>query len=645
MKTKLPPSQHSPGQHRKTRSPLQKLWGRFQQGSQQRSIPQVGRPRGGAQPARPLRTPSPPVRPNPGRRSPRPNPGSVTLAALVVPWLWQWRSRLTSPKPPLSRSPGSGQHRVRGASVRGPSVGQQGHPVGQNLDPSPSADSPADPLTALSSAYVRNLSSIPTTPYVPSPPVEPPPPVNPWEPVRQRPGSPSETQPTNPLRSSARSSAPEPSLFTSPNTMQTVDRRTTRSRRRTASSRASAPRRSAETKAAQAWNQATPSRRVPRTKLPVPVLYGIRLLILGVGIGVIGGTLLTALDPAHMGVAATAGTPDGPGETGEADSGSVALASQSGASSLRLNQELTPLKQKVQALVQEQADLTPGVMVVDLDTGDYYSLNGDRLFATASMIKMPILLAFFEDVDAGKIRLDEELVMREDLVATEAGEMQYLPVGTKFTALETAEEMIRISDNTATNMLIDRLGGAAALNQRFRDWGLTTMAINNLLPDLEGTNVSTPQDFALLMELINEGNLLSMRSRDRLLSILRTPVTQTLLSPGLGEGATIAHKTGDIGSLVGDVGLIDMPTGKRYLAVMMVERPTNDNRAQELIRQMSRLTYGHLEALELQSDQPVEKRPILVPTMLPSNQVATDEPSETATKPKPAIMSPFWVRN
>ncbi|NJM77207.1 MAG: serine hydrolase, partial [Acaryochloridaceae cyanobacterium RU_4_10] len=70
--------------------------------------------------------------------------------------------------------------------------------------------------------------------------------------------------------------------------------------------------------------------------------------------------------------------------------------------------------------------------------------------------------------------------------------------------------------------------------------------------------------------------------------------TDTLLPQGLGKGATIAHKTGDIGSVVGDAGLIEIPNGQRYVATVMVKRPHNDPRAQELIRQISRVTYQAL---------------------------------------------------
>ena len=70
-------------------------------------------------------------------------------------------------------------------------------------------------------------------------------------------------------------------------------------------------------------------------------------------------------------------------------------------------------------------------------------------------------------------------------------------------------------------------------------------------------------------------------------------MTKTLLPKGLGKSATIAHKTGDIGLMLGDVGLIDVPNGKRYIGVTMVKRPHNDPKAKELIQKISRLVYQY----------------------------------------------------
>lgn len=327
------------------------------------------------------------------------------------------------------------------------------------------------------------------------------------------------------------------------------------------------------------------------TILTKSILYTFRLLILGVGVGAIAGTLLSVLDPTNR---IKAETP-----TAETHSEVTEVAIVPG-SRLKLTQEMSSLKTTVEQLAAKQKNLLPGVFFVDLDTGGYLDVNGNTTFASASMIKVPILVAFFQDVDAGKIRLDESLTLKKELIGGGSGDMQYKPLETKFTALETATKMIVISDNTATNLLIERMGGVAALNERFLSWGLTATQIRNLLPDLEGTNTTSPKDLAHLMALVNEGDLMSMRSRDRMLDIMQRTVTNTLLPRGLGEGATIAHKTGDIGSLVGDVGLVDMPNGKRYIAVAMVKRPHNDGRAQELIRQISRAAYQELNKPNLE---------------------------------------------
>jgi beta-lactamase class A len=201
------------------------------------------------------------------------------------------------------------------------------------------------------------------------------------------------------------------------------------------------------------------------------------------------------------------------------------------------------------------------------------------------------LVAFFQEVDQGKIRLDEMLTMEQQAIAGGSGDMQYKKIGTQFSALEVATKMMTISDNTATNMLITRLGGIEALNQRFRTWGLTTTFIRNPLPDLSGTNTTSPKELGNLMGMVSKGNLLSMPSRDRLLEIMRRTVRDTLLPSGLGAGATIAHKTGDIAPMLADTGLIDLPTGKRYIVAVMVQRPNNDTQAEKLIGSISRAAY------------------------------------------------------
>jgi len=259
-----------------------------------------------------------------------------------------------------------------------------------------------------------------------------------------------------------------------------------------------------------------------------------------------------------------------------------------------LNLPMKALEPHIKALMSRYSFLKTGMFFLDLDTGNYLNIRGDRVFPAASTIKLPILVAFFQDLDAGRVSLQEKLTMRRDLVTNGSGVLQYERVGKKFTAWETVYKMITISDNTATNMIIDRLGGAAKLNQRFRSWGLKNTVIHHLLADLRGTNTTSSEDMAQVLALVVNNKLVSPQSREQVLYILRHTTVHSLLPAGLGKGATIANKTGDIGFLIGDAGFITMPNGKNYLAAIFVRRPYNDTRGRDFIRQVSHLVYDYL---------------------------------------------------
>ncbi|MEA5581408.1 serine hydrolase [Nodularia harveyana UHCC-0300] len=323
------------------------------------------------------------------------------------------------------------------------------------------------------------------------------------------------------------------------------------------------------------------SRKTRLKPMARTMLYALRLLIVGVGIGAIVGTILSVLDPATR----------MPSNAAAHNLGQNQPQLPSNAAGLYLSQEITPLKNAIQNLAATNSNLTPGVFLVDLETGGYVDVNGSATFSAASTIKVPILIAFFQDVDAGKVRLDEMLTMTKEMVAGGSGNLQYQQVGTQYSALELATLMSTTSDNTATNMLIARLGGKEALNQRFQSWGLSATAIRNPLPDLTGTNTTNPRELGGLMAMVNQGSLVSMRSRDMILDIMRRTERNHLLPSGLGSGARIYHKTGDIGTMLGDTGLIDIPTGKRYIAAVMVQRPNNDPEAEKLITAISGAAY------------------------------------------------------
>lgn len=256
-------------------------------------------------------------------------------------------------------------------------------------------------------------------------------------------------------------------------------------------------------------------------------------------------------------------------------------------------QPLTWLQQRLAGYRKTYPAFQSGMFFLDMDNGNYVDLNGDKIFPAASIIKLPILVAFFQAVDAGKVRLDEKLTLRPELFASGSGEMQFQRPWTQFSAQYTAAQMIIISDNTATNLILKRLGGPGVLNQQFRSWGLKQTVIRNWLPDLSGTNTTTARELVNLLTLLDQGKLLTPSSWEKALAILRQTKNRKLLAAGLGPGAVFAHKTGDIGFMLGDAGMIQMPTGKRYMAAVIAKTPYDDPAGWTFMREISKIAYTY----------------------------------------------------
>jgi beta-lactamase class A len=256
-----------------------------------------------------------------------------------------------------------------------------------------------------------------------------------------------------------------------------------------------------------------------------------------------------------------------------------------------LTNEQIDLEERLNEMCSIKSKLRPGLFVSEPKTGRYIDLSGKEQFAAASMIKVPVLVSVLSALDRGQLKMSQSLLLDADLIAAGSGILQWRPVGSKISVREAIELMIVISDNTATNLLINAVGGKDKLNHDFSSWGLCQTKINNWLGDFTGTNKTSPYDLVYLLGRLDRGELLKPESWKLMLATMEKTKTRTLLPPGLGTGAKIAHKTGDIGSMVGDVGIVTTAGGERYIIAVQVERPHNDRRANELIRNLSKEIY------------------------------------------------------
>ena len=289
--------------------------------------------------------------------------------------------------------------------------------------------------------------------------------------------------------------------------------------------------------------------------------------------------------------------------------------------------EITALSKRWQQLASQQDDLEVSAFMLVLDDGRYAQLAADAALPAASSIKTPILLAALELIDAGQLSWNEPLKLTKELVGGGSGWMATKPIGSRFPTHEVATEMIRVSDNTATNLLIERVGGKDVLNARFNSLGLSSTAVNNWLPDLDGTNTTSSRDLARSIALVDTGEVLSPRTRDRFREVMGTSITNTLLPRGLMKGLggaqgspdeslllkgyRVFNKTGDIGIAYADAGLIELPDGRRAVAAFMVKGPFNDPRSTELIRNLAAAMAPELKP------KPAPPRPVQIESDAP----------------------------
>jgi beta-lactamase class A len=230
----------------------------------------------------------------------------------------------------------------------------------------------------------------------------------------------------------------------------------------------------------------------------------------------------------------------------------------------------------------------------NLDTGNWFGLRHDEKVRTASTIKLPILCALFDLVAAGKVRWDEKLTLHDADKISGSGVLHELSDGTQLTVRDVAHVMIVVSDNTATNLILDRIT-ADAVNDYLDRIGLKTtrslrkvrgdgndlkppsgMSKASLLPENKpyGLGVTTPREMVALLEMIERGKVVSPEASKEIIAILK----RQQYKDGIGRrrGDEVASKSGALDALRSDVGIVYLPASRLAIAATVDDMPKVD---------------------------------------------------------------------
>lgn len=253
--------------------------------------------------------------------------------------------------------------------------------------------------------------------------------------------------------------------------------------------------------------------------------------------------------------------------------------------------EMTGLKNQLLNLAAQYPKIHPAVYVWEYENGKYVDINGEEQFSAASIIKLPVLVRMFKSIEAGQMTIYDEMVLTDYYKASGSGNLQYMRSGGKYSLDALAKTMIQDSDNSSTNMIMSKLGGMDDINIGLRDWGISKTYVRTWLPDMSGTNKTTAQDLAKILYNLDNPGFLNINSREYIIDYMSHVKNNKLIAAGLGEGALLVHKTGDIGSMLGDAGIVFAPNGKKYIIVILANRPYNSPQGKEFIVKASNLIY------------------------------------------------------
>jgi beta-lactamase class A len=212
-----------------------------------------------------------------------------------------------------------------------------------------------------------------------------------------------------------------------------------------------------------------------------------------------------------------------------------------------------------------------GLIVKDMKTGLIYEVNPDLLFPSASMVKIPIMAACLKAAEEGRLSLDDTLKLKRSDKARGAGTLRRRMSGSIIRIDELIEAMIIHSDNTATNMLIDRLG-FDYLNSTFRELGLEKTNLSRKMMDFRKRavgleNYTTAREMADVLEMIYRHDCICSEVSEKCLEVLKEQRVNDRIPRYLPRNAVVAHKTGMERQVCHDAGIVFTDNGDFLISV------------------------------------------------------------------------------
>ena len=226
-----------------------------------------------------------------------------------------------------------------------------------------------------------------------------------------------------------------------------------------------------------------------------------------------------------------------------------------------------------------------GIYIKCLETGEEIAINADEQMDTMSVIKIPLMVEAFRQIEAGKFALTDRVTLKDADKRPGTGIMRSLDAGATMTIKDVITLMNIVSDNTATDIMFEKVGGIEAVNKMMDGYGLKTIRATRPSADWfkalraaasaeqfhrEGKSpygLASVREMGKLLEKIKKGDAVSQKASEQMLEIMRGQVYSSRL-PKYVTGFRVPHKTGDFLPYIGnDVGILESPNRNVVICV------------------------------------------------------------------------------